>query len=82
LPRIPHNIERLPGRSYWTGYGAGIVWRIRRSGAAGWWAAAAPGTGTRGDAAPTLRGRTLADIGQQLDNLPRIPNDEELTHGL
>ena len=69
-----HNIEKLQGRSDYTGYGAGVVWRIRSTGTGtGWTASPAQGVDpNKADRAPTLNARTLSDISVRLSHLPII----------
>ena len=43
MAKLPHNIERLPGKAHYTGYGSGLVWRIVKSGSG--WKATATSTG-------------------------------------
>lgn len=54
-----HNIEKLAGKSHWTGYGARTVWTIERR-PYGWLAIPR-------DYHATMQGRTLADISAQID---------------
>lgn len=73
-----HNVEKLPGKEYYTGYGAGFTWRIFNvkglsKPGANWRASVSSINGPT--SLPFIYGRTLADISKELDNpmLGKLP---------
>ena len=71
MAKLPTNIERLPGKGHYTGYGSGMVWRIERASPRyGYWQATC--------STHCLVDRTLAEIGEAIKHA----NDYLLMIGL